>query len=248
VDTSADTSYLAPEKPIIDYQVQRYRVLKQLALTYAIKFCGKWLTDKFGQLGEGMSLSDTSHLQEIFATSAGLKALTTYLAWQGIEDCRKCCGGNGYLLSSGVAQSSCDYVWQTTAEGDWIILMLQTARFLQKTLDDARKGEVPSGPCSYMIPTKDKNFKLESVAPQPIQSVKEVYNLSWLLKLYHYRALVQVATVGDRYNQRIKTGERKDDAWNQCAEELVNSVRSHSLAFILENFIHTINDCKDEKN
>ena len=34
-----------------------------------------------------------------------------------------------------------DYLWQTTAEGDWIVLMLQTARFLIKSLNQARKGK-----------------------------------------------------------------------------------------------------------
>lgn len=30
-----------------------------------------------------------------------------------------------YLLSGGIAHLAADYVWQTTAEGDWIILLLQ---------------------------------------------------------------------------------------------------------------------------
>jgi acyl-CoA oxidase len=141
-DTST-TSYASEERQIIDYQIQRYRLLKQLALAYAMKFCGKWMVERFaaleGDVQGGLSM-DTTELPEIAATSAGLKGLCTFLASQGIEDCRKCCGGNGYLLSSGVAALAADYLWQTTAEGDWIILMLQTARFLIKTLQDAKKG------------------------------------------------------------------------------------------------------------
>jgi hypothetical protein len=78
----------------------------------------------------------------VHATSAGLKGLCSYLAAVGIEDCRKSCGGHGYLLNSGVASLSADYVWQTTAEGDFVVLLLQTARFLMKCFDDVRKGEV----------------------------------------------------------------------------------------------------------
>jgi hypothetical protein len=37
-------------------------------------------------------------LPEIAASSAGLKAFCTFLTSQGIEDCRKCCGGNGYVI------------------------------------------------------------------------------------------------------------------------------------------------------
>lgn len=50
----------------------------------------------------------------------------------GIEDLRKSCGGAGYLLHSGIAQLGNDYLWQVTAEGDYIILALLTARFLLK--------------------------------------------------------------------------------------------------------------------
>jgi hypothetical protein len=52
-----------------------------------------------------------------------------------LQDLRKCCGGNGYLLASGIGALEGDYKWQTTAEGDFVILMLQTARFLIKSLD-----------------------------------------------------------------------------------------------------------------
>lgn len=38
---------------------------------------------------------------ELMAVSGGLKGLGTLLASEGIEDCRKSCGGNGFLLSSG---------------------------------------------------------------------------------------------------------------------------------------------------
>lgn len=43
IDTSPDVSYRSPEHPIIEYQVQRYRIFKQLALAYAMKFTGKWM-------------------------------------------------------------------------------------------------------------------------------------------------------------------------------------------------------------
>jgi acyl-CoA oxidase len=48
-------------------------------------------------------ISNTNELKEIAALSAGLKALCTIIASEGMEECRKCCGGNGYLLSSGIA-------------------------------------------------------------------------------------------------------------------------------------------------
>jgi hypothetical protein len=66
--------------------MQRYRVFKQMALAYAIKFSGKWMVDRFKEL-EGNSttsiIQDTKRLKEIAATSAGLKALCTFVTSQG---------------------------------------------------------------------------------------------------------------------------------------------------------------------
>jgi acyl-CoA oxidase len=246
----ASVSYAAEERQIIDHQVQRYRLFKQLALAYAMKFCGKWMVEKFAALeGGGIGvIVDTSQLGEIAATSAGLKGLCTFLAAQGIEDCRKCCGGNGYLLSSGVAQLAADYVWQTTAEGDWIILMLQTARFLLKQLQDAKKGGLsPTGPTSYLIPLKDPSFDLKKAAPVPAKSHKDFLNSNHLLKLYKYRALVQVIHAGANLEAAVAKGVKYDDAWNAASLELCNLVVSHCHAFILDNFITMINDVEDEK-
>ena len=87
--------------------MQLYRVLKQLSLTYAIKFVGNWMLEKFKDIE---SLENLDALPEIASTAAGLKGLTTFLATNGMEDLRKCCGGHGYLLSSGIAGHVQDYV------------------------------------------------------------------------------------------------------------------------------------------
>jgi acyl-CoA oxidase len=55
-------------------------------------------------------------MKEMHASSSGLKALCTLEASQGLEDCRKCCGGHGVLLSSGIASLTQDYTTLCTAE------------------------------------------------------------------------------------------------------------------------------------
>ena len=60
---------------------------------------------------------------------AGLKGLVTKLVSDGIEDCRKCCGGHGYSLDSGIAALSVDYAWQATAEGFFFFLFFSFFSF-----------------------------------------------------------------------------------------------------------------------
>jgi acyl-CoA oxidase len=52
-NTKSD-QFNAEERAIIDYQVQRYRVLKQLAIAYAMKFTGTWMVQSFSQIDTTM--------------------------------------------------------------------------------------------------------------------------------------------------------------------------------------------------
>jgi hypothetical protein len=65
-------------------------------MSYAMKSAGKWMFNiamKFesGALNTVNSNINIGELKELALTSAGLKAFITYLAANGIEDCRKCC-------------------------------------------------------------------------------------------------------------------------------------------------------------
>ena len=62
---------------------------------------------------------------------------------------------NSYLLGSVVAALSADYVWKTTAEGDYVVMLLQTARFLYRSFEAAlARGDLP-GLTVYMRPFAD---------------------------------------------------------------------------------------------
>eukprot|EP01089_Gocevia_fonbrunei_P017051 TRINITY_DN5438_c0_g1_i4.p1 TRINITY_DN5438_c0_g1~~TRINITY_DN5438_c0_g1_i4.p1 ORF type:complete len:416 (-),score=97.17 TRINITY_DN5438_c0_g1_i4:40-1287(-) len=257
VDTKKGLGYKDKERAIIDYQVQRYRILKQIALAYAIKFTGKWMLTSFQALeGGGGSINDIADLDALpflAATSAGLKALCTFLAWQGIEDLRKCCGGNGYLMSAGIAPLAADYVWQTTAEGDWIILMLQTARFLVKTMKSALKGQNVSGPVDYMIPLvgKDpKDIKLRSIAPPEATKVEDFLDIDYLLRVFKFRALGAVVEIGEVLKWNLGGEGEEDDqtivsSLNNCGLDLTDAVRIHCMTFMLSNFVDTVKAVED---
>ena len=47
IEDQQGMSHKAKENQIIDYQVQQYRVLKQIAIAYATKFTGQWINNRF---------------------------------------------------------------------------------------------------------------------------------------------------------------------------------------------------------
>lgn len=130
--------------------------------------------------------------------------MTTVQAADGIEDLRKCCGGNGYLLASGIGALADDYLWQTTAEGDFIILLNQTARFVIKHIDQTREGENENGlkgSLAHLSLLGEKSItrtellsKLQSLKPPSFANVNEPgENLEKLLELFNYRSVTEVS-------------------------------------------------------
>lgn len=95
-------------------------------------------------------LRAADELPALHADVAGLKAVCTTWAAALVEDARKCCGGQGFLRSSGLADLSASYVASVTAEGEAVILALQTARFLLKSVAAARRGHRPAGNVGYV--------------------------------------------------------------------------------------------------
>ncbi len=66
---------------------------------------------------------------QLHAQSAGFKALTTDLAAEGVEICRRSCGGHGYLRASALPVLLDGIVAAVTYEGENTVLYLQTARY-----------------------------------------------------------------------------------------------------------------------
>merc|ERR1719498_2170020 len=80
-------------------------------------------------------------MPELHATLSGLKVWSTVWAHLCMEDLRKSCGGQGFLLSSGITELPRAFADPVTVEGEQVILSLQTARFLIKAAAAAREGK-----------------------------------------------------------------------------------------------------------
>ncbi|KAL7165054.1 hypothetical protein ACSBR2_040859 [Camellia fascicularis] len=139
-----------PETQVIDYKTQQSRLFPLLASAYAFRFVGEWLKWLYMDVTQKLQANDFSTLPEAHACTAGLKSLTTSATADGIEECRKLCGGHGYLCSSGLPELFAVYVPACTYEGDNIVLLLQVARFLMKTVSQLGSGMKPVGTTSYM--------------------------------------------------------------------------------------------------
>ncbi|KAG7016877.1 Peroxisomal acyl-coenzyme A oxidase 1 [Cucurbita argyrosperma subsp. argyrosperma] len=138
------------ETQVINYKTQQSRLFPLLASAYAFRFVGEWLQWLYTDVTQRLAASDFSTLPEAHACTAGLKSITTAATADGIEECRKLCGGHGYLCSSGLPELFAVYVPACTYEGDNVVLLLQVARFLVKTVSQLASGKKPVGTTAYM--------------------------------------------------------------------------------------------------
>ena len=127
------------------------RLLPLLAATFALHFTGKGMMELYEQNQKNMSqdagksgstnrgagpeetVAGSDLLADLHATSCGLKALASTTAAEGLEVCRRACGGHGYSSFGGIGSWYADYLPTTTWEGDNYMLTQQVARYVSVT-------------------------------------------------------------------------------------------------------------------
>ena len=142
--TDSDTG----ENQVLNYTMVQIRLLPLLAATFALHFTGRGMMNLYQENQMKMKedagkASDTKRgpspeelfpsadlLADLHATSCGLKALASTTAAEGLEVCRRACGGHGYSSFSGIGSWYADYLPTTTWEGDNYMLTQQVARYV----------------------------------------------------------------------------------------------------------------------
>ncbi|EFJ46884.1 hypothetical protein VOLCADRAFT_92640 [Volvox carteri f. nagariensis] len=126
---------------VLDYQNCSATLLPLIASSYALYFMGESMMAMYRQFERDRDRGEFGALPELHALSSGLKvwggwldvwALCTWITADGIEECRRTCGGHGYSKLSGLPTLFQNYVQNVTWEGDNNVLCLQTARYLLK--------------------------------------------------------------------------------------------------------------------
>ena len=132
----------------------------------------------------------------------------------GIEDCRKACGGAAYLLSSGIAALETDYKWRATAEGDTVIMLLETAKFLMKSVKRRRDGEILQGLAACLNELgRDVDESSKFVSPKDVNGWLD---LKFLSDLFKRRTMSTVLSAEKLYTSLLMNGKDEREAFAEC--------------------------------
>ena len=240
------------EIQILDYKFTLFRLLKQLSFALANKFACNHLTEMMGDfrsmVAGGVNSSNEGggsidNISELHATTAGLKGLCCERASLGIEDCRKACGGAAYLLASGIAALEQDYKWRATAEGDTVVMLLETAKFLLKQVQLARTGATLTGLAACLAELgRDTSSSLSSkiTVPDKPGKLEGWLDLTFLVSLFRARTVAAVSAAERAYVSLIDDGMDEREAFAECTLQMMRAGECHVIFFLLSCFKTTV--------
>ncbi|XP_068635662.1 peroxisomal acyl-coenzyme A oxidase 1-like [Aristolochia californica] len=220
-----------PELQVIDYKTQQSRLFPLLASAYAFRFVGEWLKWLYNDVTQRLHKNDFSTLPEAHACTAGLKSITTSATADAIEECRKLCGGHGYLCSSGLPELFAVYVPACTYEGDNTVLLLQVARFLVKTVSQVTSGKQPIGTTAYM-------GRLEQLLQSTcaVRNVEDWLNPAVVLEAFEARA----ARLSVACAKNINMAASPEEGFADISADLAEAAVAHCQLIIVSKFIEKL--------
>ncbi|KAJ8605958.1 hypothetical protein MRB53_041251 [Persea americana] len=209
----------AAEIQIVNYKSQNFRLLTALSKAYAIMFASKHVEAVQRDLEVRRSMLDFSTFDYSHALQAGMKAWASDVAAQSAEDARKCCGGQGYLNTSGLPEIVASLTAICTLEGDNYALWQQTAGYLTKTL-------------------QSRGSSLETEVQEEEVSLKgtpDFLSPRFQLSLYRQRAAGCIKKAAERLSKANLTSTRSE-AWNTEMMSLITAARAHVEYVVLQQF------------
>ncbi|VFR02198.1 unnamed protein product [Cuscuta campestris] len=219
------------ETQVIDYKTQQNRLFPLLASAYAFRFVGEWLKWLYTDVTQKLQAGDFSTLPEVHACTAGLKSLTTTATSDGIEECRKLCGGHGYLCSSGLPELFAVYVPTCTYEGDNIVLLLQVARVLVKTVSQLGSGKPPVGTIAYM-------GRIEHLMTccSKVNQAKDWLNPTAVLEAFEARAVRMTVSCA----KNLSEFANREKGFAELSADLVEAAVAHCQLIVVSKFLEKL--------
>ncbi|XP_047325893.1 peroxisomal acyl-coenzyme A oxidase 1-like [Impatiens glandulifera] len=220
------------ETQVIDYKTQQSRLFPLLASAYAFRFIGEWLQWLYLDVTARLQANDFSTLPEAHACTAGLKSLTTAATADGIEECRKLCGGHGYLCSSGLPELFAVYVPTCTYEGDNIVLLLQVARYLVKTVSQVASGKKPVGTTIAYMGRIEQLVKSRS----NVKKAEDWLKPSVILEAFEARS----AGMSVACAQKLSKFANPEEGFAELSPDLVEAAVAHCQLIVVSKFIEKL--------
>eukprot|EP00904_Undaria_pinnatifida_P002062 jgi/Undpi1/11857/HiC_scaffold_4.g01556.m1 len=240
-----------PAVQILDYTIQMHRLLPLVATSYGFHFTGQALISRLRKLerdnihGKLSGAGDT--LKQFHASSSCLKSMCTGVTAAGIEDCRKACGGHGFLQSSGIPEHLGTYLQACTVEGENHMLTQQVTR---ATTVRERPGCIPgvavnARPCCYSY--VDVSVSRSRCSARTSTSFR---NANLLEAALEHRAFRVLRRIEARLAKDVGAGMTPAEAWNRALVEIHRASHAHAYLLVFKSFkavVDSVGESSEDK-
>merc|ERR1712032_456688 len=170
--------------------------------------------------------SGSDILADLHATSCGLKALSSSTAAEGLEVCRRACGGHGYSSFSGIGPWYSDYLPTTTWEGDNYMLTQQVARYLLKSARSVLANELPINDTTRILSIFRSRSEI-GCAFDILGSDSDIIDaFAWRSSFLTFEAL--------------KHRDEEKKPWNDLLVDFYRLSKAHSQYMVVKNFYEAL--------
>ncbi|KAI1004122.1 Acyl-coenzyme A oxidase [Podosphaera aphanis] len=215
------------EVSVIGYKHQYYRLLYLISRSYVMLLSRFSAVRAYDEMTALQDKGDYTMLPFLHQLMCGLKAWCTQTASDGAEECRKMCGGHGFMMISGLPDIVSHATAMCTFEGENYVLWAQVSRYLIKCLEsDSLPPEI-----AY----------LRHYCPQGKDMCKAkgagLSDHSNLLEIFKRRAAQQTFKAIEAVRAEINNGKPSAVAWNIQNLPLLVASRAVIEVYILEQSI-----------
>lgn len=233
------------ELPVLEYQVQQWRLIPYIAATYVCEFFGRDFNQDFIDYFVATLIGDKSpeldiSRTHIHALSCCGKAMTGWLARDAIQESREACGGHGYLKAAGFGNLRNDNDANCTYEGDNNVILQQTSNYLFSILKKVKSGEEAPTYLDDLSFFRNIDDILKMKFTPSSQNVKIGY--SDLLNMFTWLVCFLLMKSFNKYNSLL---QQSKNAFVARCNSQVYAAHTLSIAFFqlvaLKRFLKLIN-------
>lgn len=220
------------EIPVLEYQMQQWRLIPKLAATYALAFFARTFFLNFVEMEIGAMMGEKGEAQaalgrEIHALSSASKPLAGWMAQSAIQECREACGGHGYLAINRFGELRDDNDPNCTYEGDNNMLLGQTSNYLLSLLEAKEKG------ATIFCPLHSADFldNIEQIMSNKFhaKTEQECRDPDFLVGAFQWLVCYLLKESAARLRQQLTNGK---DPFTARNDSQVFYCRSLALAYI----------------
>lgn len=232
------------ENQVLNYTMVQIRLLPLLAATYALHFTGRGMINLYQENQKRMNSTaapeskrapgpeelnaGTDLLADLHATSCALKALASTTAAEGLEVCRRACGGHGYSSFSGIGSWYADYLPTVTWEGDNYMLTQQVSRYLLKSARAVLKGNAGDNDTTRILSEFIRRRDIGAAFDVIGSDEDLVAAFAWRVSFLTFEAL--------RHRDEDK------QSWNSLLVDFWRLSTAHAQYMVVKNFHEALND------